>query len=54
MIAYISPPTCANDLTQGGYNCKMTFHPIVDVAMLIVFVLVFQLIANYLYKRFND
>jgi ABC-2 type transport system permease protein len=54
MIAYISPLTYANDLIQGGYNGKMTFHPIVDVAMLIVFILIFQLIANYLYKRFND
>jgi ABC-2 type transport system permease protein len=53
-IAYISPLTYANDLIQGGYNGKMTFHPIVDVAMLIVFILVFQLIANYLYRRFND
>ena len=54
MIAYISPLTYANDLIQGGYNGKMTFHPIVDVAMLIVFILIFQLIANYLYKRFSD
>jgi ABC-2 type transport system permease protein len=54
MIAYISPLTYANDLIQGGYNGRMTFHPIVDVAMLIVFILIFQVIANYLYKRFND
>ncbi len=54
MIAYISPLTYANDLIQGGYNGKMTFHPIVDVAMLIVFILIFQVIANYLYRRFND
>ncbi|MGZ4883325.1 MAG: ABC transporter permease [Halobacteriota archaeon] len=54
MIAYISPLTYANDLIQGGYNGKMTFHPIVDVAMLIVFILIFQLIANYLYKRFSE
>ena len=54
MIAYISPLTYANDLIQGGYYGKMSFHPIVDVAMLIVFILIFQLIANYLYRRFND
>ena len=54
MIAYVSPLTYANDLTQGGYYGKMSFHPIVDVAMLIVFILIFQLIANYLYRRFND
>jgi len=54
MIAYVSPLTYANDLIQGGYYGKMSFHPIVDVAMLIVFILIFQLIANYLYRRFND
>ncbi|MGZ4869849.1 MAG: ABC transporter permease, partial [Halobacteriota archaeon] len=53
-IAYISPLTYANDLIQGGYNGTMEFHPIVDVAMLIVFILIFQVVANYLYKRFND
>jgi ABC-2 type transport system permease protein len=54
MIAYVSPLTYANDLIQGGYNGTMEFHPIVDVAMLIVFILIFQVVANYLYKRFND
>ena len=54
MIAYVSPLTYANDLIQGGYSGKMTFHPIFDVGMLIVFILIFQVIANYLYKRFND
>ncbi len=54
MIAYVSPLTYANDLIQGGYSGKMMFHPIFDVGMLIVFILIFQVIANYLYKRFND
>jgi len=54
MIAYASPLTYANDLIQGGYNGTMEFHPIVDVAMLVVFILIFQVVANYLYKRFND
>ncbi|MGZ4902736.1 MAG: ABC transporter permease [Halobacteriota archaeon] len=54
MIAYISPLTYANDLIQGGYSGKMAFHPIFDVGMLIAFILIFQVIANYLYKRFSD
>ena len=54
MIAYVSPLTYANDLIQGGYNGKMTFNPFIDVAMLVVFILIFQLVANLLYKRFND
>jgi ABC-2 type transport system permease protein len=54
MIAYISPLTYANDLIQAGFGGRMEFHPIVDVAMLVVFILIFQVVANYLYKRFND
>jgi ABC-2 type transport system permease protein len=54
MIAYVSPLTYANDLIQGGYNGRSEFHPLVDVAMLVVFILIFQVVANYLYKRFND
>lgn len=54
MIAYISPLTYANDLIQWGYNGTLHFHPLIDVGMLFVFILVFQFIANWLYKRFND
>jgi ABC-2 type transport system permease protein len=54
MIAYVSPLTYANDLIQGGYYGKTVLNPFIDLAMLIVFILIFQLVANYLYKRFND
>ncbi len=54
MLAYVSPLTYANDLIQGGYSGKTVLNPFIDLAMLIIFILIFQLVANYLYKRFND
>lgn len=54
MIAYFSPLTYANDLIQGGYTGKTLFSPFIDIAMLVVFILIFQFVANWLYKRFND
>jgi len=54
MLAYISPLTYANDLIQSGYHGKTVLNPFIDLAMLIVFILIFQVVANYLYKRFND
>ena len=54
MIAYVSPLTYANDLIQGGYTGKTLLSPFIDVAMLVVFILIFQFVANWLYKRFNE
>ncbi len=54
VIAFLSPLTYANDLIQGGYLGKMHLSPFVDVAVLFVFILLFQFIAYELYKRFND
>jgi hypothetical protein len=54
MIAY-SRLLGMRTLFQEGYNGKMSFHRIVDVAaMLVVFIVIFQVIANWLYKRFNE
>jgi len=54
MIAFISPLTYANDLIDSAYTGITHFNPFVDVAMLLVFILIFQFVANQLYKRFND
>jgi ABC-2 type transport system permease protein len=54
MIAYFSPLTYANDLIQGGYTGNMLLNPFVDVIVLVVFILIFQIVANWLYKRFNE
>jgi ABC-2 type transport system permease protein len=52
-IAFFSPLTYANDLIQGAYTGRTHLNPLIDVAMLFVFILVFQLIANELYKKFT-
>ncbi len=54
IIAFLSPLTYANDLIQGGYLGKTHLDPLIDIAVLFGFILLFQLIANQLYKQFND
>ncbi len=54
VIAFLSPLTYANDLIQGGYLGKTHLNPLIDVAVLLAFILLFQFIAYELYKRFND
>jgi ABC-2 type transport system permease protein len=53
-LAFVSPLTYANDLIQGAYTGKTHLNPLIDVALLFVFILIFQLIANELYKRFTE
>lgn len=54
MIAYCSPLTYANDLIEGGYTGKTLLNPLIDVAVLFVFILIFQVVANWLWKRFSE
>ncbi|HQK55828.1 MAG TPA: ABC transporter permease [Methanolinea sp.] len=53
-IAYFSPLTYGNDLIQSAYGHPASFNPLADVAMLVIFFVIFQLIANRLYAHFND
>ena len=53
IAVYFSPLTYGNDLIQSAYQGSSHFNPLIDVAMLCVFILVFQILANRLYKRFN-
>nr|WP_319376200.1 ABC transporter permease [uncultured Methanoregula sp.] len=53
-IVYLSPLTYGNDLIQAAYSGTTLFHPLADVAMICIFILVFQFVANRLYKKFND
>ena len=53
IAVFFSPLTYGNDLIQSAYQGSSHFNPLVDVAMLCVFILVFQIVANRLYKRFN-
>ncbi|OPX72301.1 MAG: ABC-2 type transporter [Methanoregulaceae archaeon PtaU1.Bin059] len=53
-IAYFSPLTYGNDLIQYAYGNPASFNPLVDVAMLVGFFILFQIIAHRLYAHFNE
>ncbi|WP_292379047.1 ABC transporter permease [Methanosarcina sp. UBA289] len=53
-IALVSPLTYGNDMIEYAYTGKSLFPPLLDILALIVFILVFQVTANYLYKKFNE
>ena len=54
VIAHASPLTYGNDLIQYAYAGTSRFSPILDILFLIAFILVFQLVAQKLYKKFNE
>jgi ABC-2 type transport system permease protein len=51
---YFSPLTYGNDLIHAAYSGTTYFNPIFDIAMLVVFIVIFQFAANRLYKKFNE
>ncbi len=53
-IALISPLTYGNDMIEYAYTGKSLFSPVLDIAALIIFILIFQITANFLYKKFNE
>ena len=53
-IALISPLTYGNDVIEYAYTGKSLFPPLLDVVMLVIFILIFQITASYLYKKFNE
>ena len=54
IAAFFSPLTYGNDLIQAAYHGHTHFSPLVDVAMLCIFILIFQIFANQLYRRWNE
>jgi ABC-2 type transport system permease protein len=53
-LTYCSPLTYGNDLIQGAYLGSTHFNPLADIAVLCIFILGFQFIANHLYRKFNE
>jgi ABC-2 type transport system permease protein len=51
---YFSPLTYGNDLIHAAYSGTTSVSPDVDIAMLLVFIVIFQFAANRLYKKFNE
>jgi ABC-2 type transport system permease protein len=53
-VTYLSPLTYGNDLIHAAFSGDTHFSPVIDVAILCIFILVFQFAANRLYKKFNE
>jgi ABC-2 type transport system permease protein len=53
-IALCSPLTYANDMIRFAYDGTTHFSIIHDIVLLAIFVLIFQFVANRLYKKFNE
>jgi ABC-2 type transport system permease protein len=52
-VTYLSPLTYGNDLIHAAFAGTTTFPPLADIAMLCLFILIFQVAANRLYRKFN-
>jgi ABC-2 type transport system permease protein len=53
-VALCSPLTYANDMIRFAYDGTTHFSIIHDIVLLAIFVLIFQFVANRLYKKFNE
>ena len=53
VVALISPLTYGNDMIDYAYTGKSLFSPLQDILMLVIFILIFQITANYLYSSQN-
>jgi len=50
---FLSPLTYGNDLIHAAYTGTTVFSPFADIAMLLLFIVLFQFAANRLYRKFN-
>jgi ABC-2 type transport system permease protein len=53
-VAFLSPLTYANDMIQFAYSGTAHLSPLIDAGALCIFILVFQVLANQLYRKFNE
>jgi len=53
-VAFCSPLTYGNDLIEGAYSGTTMFGAGVDYAVLLVFIVAFQVAGNRLYRKFNE
>jgi ABC-2 type transport system permease protein len=54
IVTYLSPLTYGNDLIHAAFSGDTHFNPVIDIVMLCIFILIFQFVANRLYKKFNE
>lgn len=53
-VALCSPLTYASDMIRYAYDGTTHFGPLHDALFLLIFILIFQFVANRLYKKFNE
>jgi ABC-2 type transport system permease protein len=53
-VALCSPLTYANDMIRFSYDGTTHFGLLHDIVFLVLFILLFQFVANRLYKKFNE
>ena len=54
VVAYISPLTYTTDLIRFGYYGASQISPYLDILVLVIFTVGFQVFGNYLYRKFNE
>jgi ABC-2 type transport system permease protein len=54
VIVMLSPLTFGNDLIRAAFEGSTHFNPLVDLVAIGGFILLFQLAANHLYRKFNE
>jgi ABC-2 type transport system permease protein len=52
-VAIISPLTYASDILRFGFEGTTHFGLMADIFMLILFIVTFQVLGNFLYRKFN-
>jgi ABC-2 type transport system permease protein len=52
-VTYFSPLTYGFDLIHAAYSGTSHFNPTIDVGMLLVFIIIFQVLADRLYNRYK-
>ena len=53
-IALFSPLTYGNDMIVYAYTGVSLYSPLLDIFVLVIFIMIFQFVANRLYKKFNE
>jgi ABC-2 type transport system permease protein len=54
VIAFLSPLTYTADLIRFGYDGASHVHPVLDILALLLYIVLFQALGTYLYRRFNE
>lgn len=53
-IMLLSPLAYGNDQIHAAFAGDIHVIPFIDIVMLCIFILIFQFVANRLYKKFNE